>query len=175
MYTQNNRKKSKNMSGIMFLIVGMLFTVVSIMFMMVLHVTEENIPDEAQWYSGKVVDVVSCETEYKTTKSSGKTRRKTVYNCEVIIEYEAEGTVYSFEHKITESRTKVAEGDQYYIKATPENPDRVYVVSTTTNTKGMYGAMGIFVVIGVALIIVGIVVLVKNRKRNKAEASIYNM
>ena len=158
--------------GYLFAACGLLSILGMIGVIIVFKVAESKIPEDAEWFDAIVSEVISVETDYEWKEDSdGDDYKVKVYDCKVYLEYEINGQTYLYKHTTNNSSEPLREGDRYYVKVSPSDPDKIYSVSNTKSNWGIYLGAGIFGFVGVIFVIVGLCIARSGRKK---ESSINN-
>ena len=168
--TRRTVRKSKPMSPkqeAIFWTVSGVISIIATVFL-IIYFANLDVPDDVQWYEGRVTNIISEYTDYKQ-KSDSK-RGQIVYDCKVSIEYTVDGETYDCIRTFDDQSRPVAFGEVYYVKVSPSNPNRVYEVSTSKSSSDifLYLVIGILAIAGIASLAMGISKL----KKLKKEASI---
>ena len=176
--SKNSVAMTNKLVGYVMAAMGTISIVVMITIIIIVRSEESKIPEDAKWYTGQVSELLSSESYYEWREDSdGDDYRVKVYDCKAIIEYEINGQTYTYKYSTRGSEKPVREGELYYVKASPSKPSIVYKVSKSTSDWGMYLGSGIFGLVGLIFVIIGICTVIsaskKNRASNYTEAPIY--
>lgn len=169
----NNVNNRIGTTGIPFIIAGLIFLFATIEFNIHFSKAISSVPDEAQWCEAKVTEVISCD-ERRERDSDGDGYR-TVYDCEYVIEYQVDGQTHNVEMNDNDRRTKVTVGSYLYVKVTADNPERIYIVSTSPSDDTFKGIFIVFYVVSGAIVVLGIVLQIRrsvNKRKNKNEENV---
>lgn len=155
-YRQTTNMSSKAF-GYLFAGVGVLAILFMIGMIILFKVSESKVPDDAEWFDGVITEVLSVETDYEWREDSdGDDYKVRVYDCEAYLEYEIDGQTYVYKHTTNNSDDPIREGEHYYVKVSPSNPNKIYVISTSKSNWGIYVGAGIFGLVGIIFVIAGL-------------------
>lgn len=162
----NNNNVNNKLVGYIFALMGSLSIGVMIIVIILAVKSEAEIPDSAKWYMGQVSEVISVESDIEWVEDSdGDEYSVKVYDCEVIIQYEVDGQIYVCRHKFNNNDQPAMKGDGYYVKVSPDNPERVYKVSADKGDYGIYLGASIFGVVGLIFVIIGLSIVMSGKKK----------
>ena len=155
--------------GYLFAFFGVIPIIIMIALIAIESIGKSKIPDDAMWYTGWIKEVTHMESRYEWEEDSdGDEYRVKVYDCEAILEYEVEGQTYLYEYSVEGREKPLYEGEFFYVKVTPSNPDTVYAISNTKSNIGFYLGAGVFGLVGVIFVIIGLCIVRNASKQEKA-------
>lgn len=164
---QVNNSTKKTSSGIPFLITGIIFLLATIGFTYLSIKVEENVPDDAEWYKATITEIISEEEDYKTKTKNDKKVEVKEYDYEYVLEYKVNGTTYETIEKENDRSSRIHEGDTRYVRITADNPENIYMISTSADSNTFIIFVVLYVISG-ALIVFGIITSIKARKKRQA-------
>lgn len=159
---------SPKMQAIIYIVVGIVFVGIALFSLISSVSADAKKPDDAEFFKGKVTEVLSVDTDYKRKSTTGKKKKVvTVYDCHVIVEYEVNGQVYEHQHFADDRDTPSKVGDTYYVEVSPAEPEKVYTVSASSSTFARstlkYILLVVFGIFGVVFASAGIKALNKKQ------------
>lgn len=90
---------------------------------------DTDVPDGTGWYRGWITEVFS------TTERLYSENNQTVYDCNVIIQYDVAGQTYEKAIALTGASAPVLKGDMYYICCWEDNPENIHTISKDKKDK----------------------------------------
>ena len=155
--------------GYFFAIMGVIPIIIMISIIVLVNVGDSKIPDDAKWYTGWIKEVTHMESRYEWEEDSdGDEYRVKVYDCEAILEYEVDAQSYLYKYSVTGRNKPLQEGEFFYVKVSPNNPDKVYKISNTKSNVGIYLGAAVFGVVGIIFVIIGLSTVRSGSKKEKA-------
>ena len=174
--------KSLNVSnkvfGLLFAAAGFIPIIIMVVMIVLARAEDSKIPDDAEWYTGWITDVTSIDSRYVWKEDSdGDEYRVKVYDCKGLLEYEVNGQTYVYKYSVKGNDDPLQNGDRFYVKVSPDKPNRVYKVSTSKSEAGLYIGAAIFGIVGVIFVIIGLSTagLGKKRKNKNSVNTNVNM
>ena len=162
--------KGGKILGIFLILFGLTFALSSISMSCRATMFKKMLPGNVQEYDAYITEVLSVESDVVWKEDSdGDSYRTTVYDSKVVLEYEIEGQTYTASYTFKERNKACKIGDKYRLSIDPENPTKIYGYSTGEGGVVLMVVEIVFGLIGGAVVVAGIVLIVKDKKRAKAE------
>ena len=162
--------KGGKILGIFLILFGLTFSLSSISMSCRATMFKKMLPGNVQEYDAYITEVLSVESDVVWKEDSdGDSDRTTVYDSKVVLEYEIEGQTYTASYTFKERNKACKIGDKYRLSIDPENPTKIYGYSTGEGGVVLMVVEIVFGLIGGAVVVAGIVLIVKDKKRAKAE------
>lgn len=162
--------KGGKILGIFLILFGLTFALSSISMSCRATMFKKMLPGNVQEYDAYITEVLSVESDVVWKEDSdGDSDRTTVYDSKVVLEYEIEGQTYTASYTFKERNKACKIGDKYRLSIDPENPTKIYGYSTGEGGVVLMVVEIVFGLIGGAVVVAGIVLIVKDKKRAKAE------
>lgn len=156
--------------GIFLIMFGLMFALSSISMSCRTSMIKKMIPGDAKEYDAYITEVLSVKSDVVWKEDSdGDSYKTTVYDSRVVLEYEIEGQTYTTSYTFKERSKACQIGDKYRLTIDPKNPTKIYGYSTGEGGVVLMAVEIVFGLIGGAIVLAGIILIVKNRKRAKAE------
>ena len=162
--------KGGKILGIFLILFGLTFALSSISMSCRATMFKKMLPGNVQEYDAYITEVLSVESDVVWKEDSdGDSYRTTVYDSKVVLEYEIDGQTYTASYTFKERNKACKIGDKYRLSIDPENPTKIYGYSTGEGGVVLMVVEIVFGLIGGAVVVAGIVLIVKDKKRAKAE------
>ncbi len=156
--------------GIFLIMFGLMFALSSISMSCRTSMIKKMIPGDAKEYDAYITEVLSVKSDVVWKEDSdGDSYKTTIYDSRVVLEYEIEGQTYTTSYTFKERSKACQIGDKYRLTIDPKNPTKIYGYSTGEGGVVLVAVEIVFGLIGGAIALAGIILIVKNRKRAKAE------
>ena len=156
--------------GIFLIMFGLMFALSSISMSCRTSMIKKMIPGDAKEYDAYITEVLSVKSDVVWKEDSdGDSYKTTVYDSRVVLEYEIEGQTYTTSYTFKERSKACKIGDKYRLTIDPKNPTKIYGYSTGEGGVVLMAVEIVFGLIGGAIALAGIILIVKDRKRAKAE------
>lgn len=166
---KGQNKNVAKIISIFMMVIGCVFIFAGIGIAIFLFSLEKNMPDDVQWYKATVAEVVKVDEKLEKTNSTNKRKTyRTVYDCQVYLEYEVEGEVQKIPYNINGSYDRVRTGAEYYVKVSPSEPTKVHVFSKEPDDSMIIELIGPIVLAGFGVFaIIGSIIVKKFAKDAK--------
>ena len=157
--------------GYIFAVAGAMCIFAMISIIVTFRMNESKLPDDTQWYNGVITEVLLLDSRYEWREDSdGDEYKVKVYDAKAILEYEIEGEIYTYKYTMNGGDKPIKEGDRLFLQVSPSHPNTVYKVSTSTSNIGLYLGAGVFGIVGLIFVIVGLSIARSGKKRD----AVYN-
>lgn len=150
-----------------FIILGIFVILMATMFVTLIIREQKKIPDDAVWYGATVSKIISSDIQEKwETDDDGYEEKVIYYISNAELQYEVNGITYTTSYLYKDEKGPLAVGDPYYVSIIPNNPEVVYKVTDTVSDNTPKIILGIFYVIGIGCLGLGIYMEVARRKKS---------
>lgn len=169
---RKSRPMSEKGSAWVGIILGFVFMCISAG--LIFYFATLELPEDVQWYEGRVNQIISERVDYK--RESGSSYKKRVYDCEVSVAYIVNGETYEHRTSFNNHSKPIKIGAVYYLQVSPSNPSHVYMLSTSPNSSNVmvYVIAGVFGIVGAIAFVAGIRELKKLKNNNNIPVGEYN-
>lgn len=158
----SKKRKDKREFGVILLLIGVFLLGVCIYMVRKQQDEEAKIPKDAVKYDAVVAEILHEDSreEYDAEGSS----HEIMYTYQLLLEYKVDGKKYSVEYYRPRSTKMVSEGDIYYVRVSPNDPNEIYDIKAEGENKSYYLIMCNLAVVGFAFVLFAVICFIKARK-----------
>ena len=156
--------------GIFLIMFGLMFALSTISMSCSSAMFKKTLPQGTKEYDAYITEVLSVEgNKVRVEDSDGDSYIEYKCDSRVVLQYEIDGETYTKTHTFKEWDEACEVGEKVRLMINPNNPEKIYGYSMGSGENVLLIVEIVFGLIGVAIAVAGIMMIVKSKKKTKAD------